>query len=112
MSDFISDADMQTALEWLAQDPHPLATTKGDITRAENIAERTWAELYHTAKGDTVKDRESAVKMSPVYAAALEHLARSHMAYENAKAKNNWAKTVCDCWQTQSANARAAERIR
>lgn len=109
---FITDDTVSAALDYLAIDPHPVAEAKFDLTEAENNRKRTFAEVFLTADGKTVAEREAAAICSPLYVRAQATEADAVRAYEAARSKVNWASTVTELWRSVQANARAAERVR
>jgi hypothetical protein len=112
MSNFITDENVSAALDYLAIDPHPVAETKFDLTEAENNRKRTYAELFLSADGKTVAEREAAAICAPLYIRAQAAEADAVRAYEAARARVNWASTVTELWRSVQANVRAAEKVR
>lgn len=113
MSDsFITEAMVETALNYLAQEPHPIAVAKGELTRAENLRKVVRARVFMMANGKTIAEREATAEASDEYQKAIEREAKASETYESARAKIAWATTAIECWRTANANARAAERVR
>lgn len=112
MADFITEDMVSDALEYLGQEPHPIAVAKGELTRAENERKAVRARMMLIANGKTVSEREATAEASDQYAQAIEREAKASEAHEGARAKIAWANAAIECWRTQNANIRAAERIR
>lgn len=111
MSNFISDDMVSAALDFLAQDPHPIATARGDVTRAETKVKEVRARIFLSAEGP-VEGRKAMAECNDSYLEACERLAQANEDLEAARSKVNWAATAIEVWRTANANARAAERIR
>lgn len=112
MSEFITEAMVSDALNYLAQEPHPIAVARGDLTRAENERKAVRSRVFLMANGKTIAEREATAEASDEYARAIEREARAAEAYEGARAKISWANAAIEVWRTANANARAAERVR
>lgn len=107
----VSDDTVSKALAYLAEDPHPFANAQ----KAELFAERernvTFAQLYLATSG-TAKERESLVLIDPVYSAALSTEIEAKCEVTRHKRRTDAADKIISVWQTENANARAAERVR
>jgi hypothetical protein len=108
----ITDDDVQAALDYLNQDPHPHAVASFKVADCKNKRDKVYASLWPRAKGDTVKDRECWVEGQPAYQEARHTEAEAIGELANQKAKQVWADKITDLYQTVSANTRYAERIR
>ena len=107
----VSDATVEKALAYLADDPHPLAVAKFNLTAAENKTRETYARLFLETSG-TVKERESQVETLQEYIDCKSAEADCVLEYERHRSRQKAADTICDIWRTDNANARAAERVR
>lgn len=107
----VSDDDVSAALQYLSADPHPIALALKDATDAENQRRAKFAELYEHATG-TVKDRECAIERDVSYQVWLSKESDALMELERHKARIRAAENLLKIYQTENANARAAERIR
>ena len=107
----VSDNNVQSALEYLAIDPHPLALARKDMTDAENKSKETHARLYLKYEG-TIAEREARSTCNPEYMEAKSAEGESIMEFERHKARKNAAEMLIEVWRTENANIRAAERIR
>jgi hypothetical protein len=107
----VSDDTVSKALAYLADDPHPLAVAKFNLTTAENRTRETYARLFLEAAG-TIKERESQVETHPEIIKCREVEAECTFEHERHKSRQKAADNICDIWRTDNANARAAERIR
>lgn len=107
----VTDDQVSAALEYLAIEPHPLAAAKYDLTAAENERAVTGANLFMGVQG-SVEARKAQVELDPDYRKAKAEENTAAMEVENQKVKYDRAKLVIELWRTESANVRAAERIR
>lgn len=108
----VKDDMVSAALNYLAQEPHPVAVARKLLTDAENRRKRLFAELYREQNGGTVRDREVAVEVNEDYQVALMEESEASQEYEAARAKIRSSEMICDIWRSENANARAAERVR
>lgn len=107
----VSEKNVSDALYYLAQDPHPIAVARFNLTLAENAAREKAAELYLVTEG-TVKERESLVEVDPTMKLARSKEADSQMEFERHRSRVKAAEMLLEVWRTENANARAAERVR
>lgn len=108
----ITDDMVQDALEFLAQDPHPIAAAKAELTRSENGRRAVRSKMFLVSSAKTIAEREAMAESSPDYLGAIEREAQASEAYEGARAKMTWASTVIDIWRSENANARVSDRVR
>lgn len=108
----VSENNVQRALEYLAQDPHPLAEAKFRLMRAENATKETFAELFLASNQTTVEAKKCSVECHPDYQRVKEMEAEAVFELERHKSRSNAAATLIETWRTENANARAAERVR
>lgn len=108
----VSEDNVTKALQYLAHDPHPLAEAKFRLTEAENKTRETWAELFLSSNQTTVDAKKASVEKHPLYLDRKAKEAECAFDVERHKSRSNAAATLIECWRTENANARAAERIR
>ncbi len=107
----VSDNNVQTALEYLAIDPHPMALARKDVVDAENKAKQVYCRAFLAADGSVAaKDATATIDAEHVSAKADE--AQAILELERHKARTKAAEMLLAIFQTESANARAAERVR
>jgi hypothetical protein len=107
----VSDDTVSKALQYLAEDPHPLANAQKAELFAEKAKSEAFADLYLATEG-TAKERESLVLIDPVYKAALGAVIEAEAETARHKRRTEAAEKIISVWQTENANARAAERVR
>jgi hypothetical protein len=107
----VNDDTVSKALAYLADDPHPLAVAKFNLTTAENKTRETYAGLFLETIG-TVKERESQVEKHPDLSRCREAEAECVFEYERHRSRQKAADMICEIWRSDNANARAAEKIR
>lgn len=107
----ITDDQVETALSYLAEDPHPLAVAEWELAKAKIAREQRWAELYLNLKG-TVAERDARIETDNEYGDLrfVEGEALFRVAAEKARVKS--CDAVIEMWRTLQANARRSERIR
>jgi hypothetical protein len=107
----VSEDTVSKGLAYLAEDPHPLAVARYELTMAENRREELWAKLYLTTEG-TVNERESRVEIDQQYQQAKIEEAEASKQLERHRSRTEAAKMIIEIFRTESANARAAEQVR
>ena len=107
----VSERNVSDALAYLAQDPHPLALARKDVTDTENNAKRAYAEAFITSTG-SVEAKKAAAEICPLVINAREGEAEATLAHERHKARVKAAEMLIEVWRTENANIRAAERVR
>ena len=108
----VSEKNVQTALEYLAIDPHPLALAIKDVTDAENKAKQTFARLFLSYNTGPIAEREARATCNPEYMQAKDEEADAIKEVERHRSRKRAAEMLLEVWRTENANARAAERIR
>jgi hypothetical protein len=78
---------------------------------AENAAKEIFARLYLSYTG-SIDERKARATVHPEYAEAKAKEAEALRDLERRKAELKSAENLREIWQTESFNARAAERIR
>lgn len=107
----VSEKNVSTALTYLAEDPHPIALARKDLTDAENWYEAIWAEIYLLQIG-TVGEREAQTRIDGRVTEARNAVTEAAFQVERHKARLKAAEMLVDVWRTENANIRAAERVR
>jgi hypothetical protein len=107
----VSDDDVKAALEYLAQDPHPLALAVKDMMDAENARKAAHSKAFLAAKG-SVEARKAEAELDEAHQRALRLEAEETMEFRRHKERQFAADKLLSIYQTENANARAAERIR
>ena len=108
----VTEAQVEAALAYLNADPPPISLAKLDLTNAENHLERIYAELFLKVDGANVRERECKVESNENYINARDIFALATRDYEAERAKIRGAEMICEIWRSESANIRAAEKIR
>ena len=111
-NELIPDSAVQAALEYLAIDPHPVAVTRADVTRAENIRKSTYATAFLNAQGKNIDEKKALAETSPEVEAAKKYEADAILHFRAEEARTNNAQLICELWRSIQANVRAAERVR
>lgn len=107
----VSEKNVSDALTYLADDPHPLAIAKKRVTDAENKAKRIWARAVLSATGSD-QTKKATAEIDPKYADAKDEESEAIQELERCKARAKAAEMIISVWQSEGANARAAERVR
>jgi hypothetical protein len=107
----VSENNVETALRYLSEDPHPIAKARYDLTKAENAREELHARLYLAGEG-TVAEREAQVEVASEYQKAKAAEAKAAMELERHKARVRAAEMLIEVWRSEGANVRAAEKVR
>jgi hypothetical protein len=107
----VTDDNISKALSYLAEDPHPVARARHDLTLAKNAKEALFAALYSKAEG-TVRDKECAIERAEAYQTHKTAEAEAEFVLERHKARTRAAEMLIEVWRSENANARAAERVR
>jgi hypothetical protein len=107
----VSEKNVSTALTYLAEDPHPIALARKDLTDAENAFEVVRASIYLEQSG-TVAEREAATALNTQIIKAKAIVADAAFQVERHKARMRAAEMLIDVWRSENANIRIAERVR
>ena len=107
----VSEHNVQTALTFLADDPHPLAVALYNVAKAENHRKEAYARALLAASG-TADVRKATAEVSDEYMEAKQREADAIFEVERFKSRKNAAENLIEVWRTENANIRAAERIR
>lgn len=107
----VSEDTVHKALQYLAEDPHPIALAQKDVADAENERDRIYAEVYGEQEGP-VKDKEAACDRDRRVSEARARLGKAGFDLARHKARVRAAEMIIEVWRSENANIRAAERIR
>lgn len=108
----VTDDMMHDAVAYTTEDPHPISEARYQLTVAENNAKTVYARLFLASEQSSDKRRDAEAVQDPDYleAKAIEAVASREL--EAHKQRIRSAETLVAIWQTENANARAAERVR
>ena len=107
----VSDDTVSKALQYLADDPHPIAIARKDVTDAENEVSELYSRLFLAAGGSN-EVRKATALQDPLYCDAKIKEAEAIHDWERHRARVKAAEMIIEVWRSENANARAAERIR
>ena len=107
----VSENNVQTALTFLADDPHPLAVAQYNLAKAENYRKECFARAFVDADGGA-ELRKATAEIAEEYMKAKATEAEAIYELERVKSRKNAAENLIEVWRTENANARAAERVR
>ena len=107
----VSEDTVHKALQYLADDPHPIALARKDLTDAENRYEQIRAAVYLEQAG-TVDERKSSCEIDGRVGDAKAAVAEAALALDRHRARVRAAEMLIEVWRSENANIRAAERVR
>lgn len=107
----VRDEDVEVALAYLNERPHPLSRALLAATTAENRCKRAFALAFMAATG-SVEQRKATAELDADYVAAKVMEADAIEQLQDLKERKNGAEFIIECWRTEQSNIRAAERIR
>lgn len=107
----VSDKNVSDALIYLADDPHPIAIARKELTDADNACEYIEAVVYGEQEGN-IKDKEAATRRDSRVVEARARVSTAGFGLERHKARIRAAEMILEIWRSENANVRAAERIR
>lgn len=107
----ITDEQIDAALSYLNEAPHPCARAKRQLRVAEISRDKLFGSLFLQTTGN-VKERESQVNQDGLYIAACKTVAECEEQVEDHRARVRGAEMIIEVWRSLSANIRAAERVR
>jgi hypothetical protein len=103
---------VQAALDALSIESAARAgKAKADEVRASEAVKTTFAKLRHSAKGNTVAEREDWARQQPEYQQAVETYAKAAGAHEYHRDRRVKAEAILSAWQTECSNERASRRM-
>lgn len=112
MSRLVTDDMVSNALQILSETAETAASAKASLVRAEHAVRRIKARMVLESKAGTLGLRETDALASAEVHSATEAEAKAAEAYEYLRLLRSNAEAVIQAWQSESANIRAAERIR
>lgn len=107
----VTEQNVSAALEYLNDDPHPVAFARKAVTDAENETKQIFARCFLAADG-SVDARKAQAEINADYIAAKAVESQAIYMLERSKARAKSAEMIIEVWRSENANARAAERIR
>lgn len=107
----VADDTVSKALAYLADDPHPIALARKAVEDTEAASKRAYAAAFLSVNGP-VKERECYAETETNHIAAKAEEAEAIQEHERHKARVKAAENIISVWQSENANARAAERVR
>ena len=107
----VTESNVQAALTYLADDPHPVAVAVKLVSDAENECDATFARVYLAASGGA-EIRKQIAADHPDVKAAKTALAVAKHELQRHRSRVHAADSLLEIFRTENANARAAERIR
>ena len=107
----VTDDMVERALTYLNEQPHPLARARKDVLVAENKARQIFARALLMADGP-VDSRKATAETTPDYIKAKAAEVEATLMLEDHRQRVRGAEFVIECWRTENANIRAAERVR
>lgn len=110
-NELVPDSAVQTALEYLGIEPHPVAVKRSEVVHAENLRKKTFSQEFLNAKGNN-EERKATAEVSPAYEAAKINEEKAIEGFRDHEMRVKKAEMVLDLWRTIQSNNRAAERIR
>ncbi len=110
-NELVPDSAVQAALDYLGAEPHPVATARANVVRAENLRKKTFASEFLNAKGNN-EERKASAEISPAYEAAKTHEEKAIEEFRDHEARVKKAELVIELWRTVQSNIRSMERVR
>lgn len=107
----VSEKNVSDALAYLAVDPHPLAEAQWSVTNAENKSKEVYARCFLSSDG-SVEARKASAEIAPEHIAAKAAEAEAIKQLTRCRSRVKAAENLISVWQSEGANARAAERVR
>ena len=107
----VTESNVQAALTYLADNPHPLAIAIKAVGDAENKCDEEFARVYLSASG-AADTRKQIAASDPDVKAAKSALSAAKGELQRHRSRVNAAEKLLDIWRTENANERAAERVR
>ena len=107
----VSDENVEAALAYLNDDPHPLSRARKELTQRENQRREAFAQAFLSSDG-SVDARRAKAELDSDCIAAKDAEAEAIMELERHRSRMKAAEMVLEIWRTENANARAAERLR
>jgi hypothetical protein len=108
----VSEKNVSDALTYLADDPHPVALARKDMTDCENHSDEVYSRLFLASGGASVAAKEAEVRSSGEYQSVKQEEAKAECELERHKARVKAAVMLIEVWRSENANIRAAEQVR
>lgn len=108
----VTEQNVHDALAYLSADPHPIALARKDMTDAETNTKTIFSRLLLESKQNSVATKEADAAQNSYYLQAKEAESTALRDLERHKARVKAAECLISVWQSENANARAAERVR
>ncbi len=108
----VTDDNVHEALKYLALDPHPIALARKDVTDAETNTKTVYSRLFLASQEGSDKRREADALQNPDYLAAKANENAAIFDLERHRSRKNAGEMLISVWQSEGANARAAEKVR
>lgn len=107
----VADDTVSKALQYLSDDPHPIAAARHAMTVAENSSKERYAEAMLAADG-AVEIRKAKAETDTHYQGSRANEAEAIREFERHRARVKAAEMIIEVWRSENANIRAAERVR
>lgn len=107
MTNLVSDADVEKALDWLRDNAPAIGEAKREAVRAEHMLKHTKAMAMKLAGETSAAAQEREAFASEQYVAAIDRTANAAGKYEEMKALREAAALKIETWRSASANYRA-----
>jgi hypothetical protein len=107
----VTEQMVEQALAYLNEQPHPLARARKRLLDAENKAKQLYAKALLLADGP-VDARKATAETAAAYVKARDDEANATLELEDHRQRVRGAEFIIECWRTENANIRAAERVR
>jgi hypothetical protein len=108
----VTDQNVHDALAYMAIDPHPIALARKDAEDAETNVKTIYSRLFLSSQEGSDKRREADALQNSDYLEAKANENTAIMELERHKRRASAAEMLVSVWQSENANARAAERVR
>lgn len=106
----VSEKNIQTALEYLADDPHPVSIARKFVTDCENRSKELWAKAYLAASG-SIEARKANAELDGEYITAKRDESTAIASLERHRSRIRAAEMLIEVWRTENANARRSEKV-
>jgi len=106
-NELVTEAQVQTALDFLRDSADDLGKAKGEAVKAEAMLRHTKAIVMKLHIEMPVGAQEREAYASDLYLEQIEAHAEAAAAYETLKARRESALTDIEAWRSAGANYRA-----
>jgi len=104
---FISDQEIQKALDWLRDNAEAIGKAKARTVRAGHMLKHIEALESKASDERAADSRKMEARTTQRYLKAIEEDAAAAGAYEEMRASREAAAHKIECWRTTSANYRS-----